>query len=104
MTAALLVSQAGAHLFLRAMGRSGVRALGGTGVQYVVWAAGSSGDLGRAEQVLKDRSAHVDTHSIHGMTAVEGHDPDGIVVMVCHPGPDQLPPDQLQIPARIYAW
>ena len=42
------------------------------------------------------------TRSHGGVTLAEGRDPDGIVVMICYPGPDQRPLREL--PARIYGW
>ena len=36
------------------------------------------------------------------VTAVEGRDPDDIVVMITYPGPDQAPLHEL--PVRIYGW
>jgi catechol 2,3-dioxygenase-like lactoylglutathione lyase family enzyme len=103
-TAALLVSATGAHLVLRAMGQSAVHPLGSAGVQYVVWSAAGEEDLSRIEQVLKSHSAHSETRTSYGVTVVEGRDPDGIPVMACYPGPDQLPADQQHLWTRIYAW
>lgn len=101
-TAALLISQAGSQLILRAVGETAMHALGGAGIQYLVWAAGSAEDLARCEQVLKRHSAYTETRSGHGLTAVEGRDPDRVSVMVCYPGPDAA---QLrELPVRIYAW
>jgi catechol 2,3-dioxygenase-like lactoylglutathione lyase family enzyme len=101
-TAALLSSADGAQLVLRAMGTTGAHALGGVGVQYVIWTAADDQDLRRCEQALQEHSAHRDTRSGGGVTAVEGRDPDDIVVMITYPGPDQAPADKL--PARIYGW
>jgi len=36
------------------------------------------------------------------LTAVEGRDPDGLVVVLVHLGPEQAPLTRL--PTRIYAW
>jgi hypothetical protein len=36
------------------------------------------------------------------VTAVEGRDPDGLVVLVVYPGPDQVPLHEL--PVRIYGY
>ena len=83
-TAALLNSPGGAGLILRALGETAPHPLGSVGVQYVVWTAAGEEDLAR------------------GLTVVEGRDPDDIVLMVSHPGPDQLPLREL--PVRIYAW
>jgi catechol 2,3-dioxygenase-like lactoylglutathione lyase family enzyme len=101
-TAALLTSQSGAQLILRSMGQNAPHALGGIGVQYVVWTAAGAGDLTRCERVLRERSAHVETRVSAGVSAVEGRDPDGTVVIVVYPGPDQVPLHEL--PVRIYGW
>jgi catechol 2,3-dioxygenase-like lactoylglutathione lyase family enzyme len=101
-TAALLTSPGGAQLYLRAMGATAAHPLGGVGVQYVTWIAAGEDELGRCEQALKNRSAFRDRHQLAGITAVEGHDPDGVVVMITYPGPDQSPVREL--PARIYGW
>jgi catechol 2,3-dioxygenase-like lactoylglutathione lyase family enzyme len=101
-TAALLGNAAGAGLILRAMGGAAPHALGAIGVQYVIWAAADAADLTRCERVLAGRGAYRETRSQDGVTVVEGRDPDDMVVMVSHPGPDQEPLRTL--PARIYGW
>jgi catechol 2,3-dioxygenase-like lactoylglutathione lyase family enzyme len=101
-TAALLIGAKRSQLILRAMGRGAEHALGGVGVQYVIWTADDADDLARCEKVLKDRSAWRDTRTTEHVTAVEGRDPDDIVVMITHPGPDQAPLHEL--PVRIYGW
>ena len=101
-TAALLGNAAGAGLILRAMGQAASHALGAIGVQYVVWAAADAADLTRCERALAGRDAYRETRSFDGVTVVEGRDPDDMVVMVSHPGPDQEPLRTL--PARIYGW
>jgi catechol 2,3-dioxygenase-like lactoylglutathione lyase family enzyme len=101
-TAALLTSPAGSQLILRAMGGHGGHALGGIGVQYLVWAAPSRDDLGRCEQVLKKHAVYRETRVTDHATAVEGRDPDDIMVLIVWPGPDQIPLREL--PVRIYSW
>jgi catechol 2,3-dioxygenase-like lactoylglutathione lyase family enzyme len=101
-TAALLLSSDGYQLILRAMGGGGVHSLGAVGVQYVIWTAADEEDLDRCERVLKELSAHRETRIGGPAKAVEGRDPDDIVVMVTYPGPDQMPLHEL--PVRIYGW
>jgi catechol-2,3-dioxygenase len=101
-TAALLTSAGGSHLILRAMGTGAVHPLGGVGVQYVIWTAADQEDLDRCERALKKRSAHIETRSGGPVHAVEGRDPDSVVVMVTHPGPGEEPLHKL--PSRIYSW
>jgi catechol 2,3-dioxygenase-like lactoylglutathione lyase family enzyme len=101
-TAALLASTSGSQLILRAMGSNASHPLGGVGVQYVIWSAAGQADLDRCEQVLKRRLAHRETRIAEGSTAVEGRDPDDMVVLIAYPGPDQAP--MRRLPARIYGW
>jgi catechol 2,3-dioxygenase-like lactoylglutathione lyase family enzyme len=101
-TAALLIGAKRSQLILRAMGRGAEHALGSVGVQYVIWTADDADDLARCEKVLKDRSAWRDSRTTEHVTAVEGRDPDDIVVMITYPGPDQAPLHEL--PVRIYGW
>jgi catechol-2,3-dioxygenase len=101
-TAALLVNDDGAELVLRAMGDNAQRALGGVGVQYVVWAVASRADLDRREQLLRDRSAYRQTRTDSGLIAVEGCDPDDIPVVIVHRAHGRAPLRTL--PLRIYAW
>ena len=101
-TAALLIGAKRSQLILRAMGRGAEHALGGVGVQYVIWTADDADDLARCEKVLKDHSAWRDSRTTGHVTAVEGRDPDDIVVMITYPGPDQAPLHEL--PVRIYGW
>lgn len=89
-TAALLVSSSGAQLILRAMGSNAVHPLGAVGVQYVVWTVAGLAALERCEQALRDRRAFRQTRASEGSTAVEGRDPDDLVVMITYPGPDQV--------------
>jgi catechol 2,3-dioxygenase-like lactoylglutathione lyase family enzyme len=101
-TAALLASEEGSHLILRAMGSHAGHALGSVGVQYVVWSAPDKQELDRCEQALKQRSAHRDTRSDGNALAVEGRDPDDITVMIAYPGPGEEAAPKL--PLRIYGW
>lgn len=101
-TAALLSGAGGSQLVLRSMGSNAAHALGSVGVQYVVWTAAGEEELRRCERVLKERSAHTETRAHSGAAAVEGRDPDGVVVMIAYPGPDLVPLREL--PVRIYGW
>ncbi|NUS11630.1 MAG: VOC family protein [Streptomyces sp.] len=102
-TAALLVGAGGAQLYLRVMGASGEHPLGAIGVQYVIWTADSPQDLERCERVLKQRSAHLSSReTADGVTMIEGRDPDGLPVVISHPGPQGNA--RQEIMARIYAW
>lgn len=101
-TAALLVSAGGTELILRSMGGNAPHPLGGVGVQYVIWTAASQEDLDRCEQVLRQRQAYRTSRTMDDVTAIEGRDPDDIVVMITYPGADKRPAHRL--PLRIYGW
>jgi catechol 2,3-dioxygenase-like lactoylglutathione lyase family enzyme len=101
-TACLLTSASGSQLILRAMGGGAVHSLGGVGVQYVIWTAADEADLDRCERALKELSAHRETRVGGPVKAVEGRDPDDIVVMIIYPGPNEAPLHEL--PVRIYGW
>jgi catechol 2,3-dioxygenase-like lactoylglutathione lyase family enzyme len=101
-TAALLVSDDGSWLILRAMGINAGHALGSVGVQYVSWNAADKEELDRSELALKQRSAHRETRSHGTAVAVEGRDPDEITVMIVYPGPGEG--EGAKLPLRIYGW
>jgi catechol 2,3-dioxygenase-like lactoylglutathione lyase family enzyme len=101
-TAALLSNAAGAQLIVRALGEGGAHPLGGLGVQYVVWAAGSKDDLDRCEQALRQRSAFRERRANDDALVVEGRDPDDLVLMVMFAQGDTA--RLRELPARIYAW
>lgn len=101
-TAALLGNTEGAQLVLRAMGSTASHTLGSLGVQYIVWTAAGHEDLDQCERLLRERSAFRERRSSDEVSAVEGRDPDDIVVMIIYPGPDKAPLRELS--ARIYAW
>ncbi len=101
-TASLLTSGSGSQLILRSMGGGAVHSLGGVGVQYVIWTAEDETALDRCERTLKELSAHRDTRIGGPVKAVEGRDPDDIVVLIIYPGPSQAPLHEL--PVRIYGW
>ena len=101
-TAALLASSNGTQLILRAMGGNAPHPLGSVGVQYVIWTAASADDLDRCEQALRQRQAYRTTRTLEDVAAIEGRDPDDIVVIITYPGPDKSPAHRL--PLRIYGW
>jgi catechol 2,3-dioxygenase-like lactoylglutathione lyase family enzyme len=101
-TACLLTSASGSQLILRSMGGGAVHSLGGVGVQYVIWTAADEQDLDRCERALKELSAHRETRVGGPVKAVEGRDPDDIVVLIIYPGPSEAPLHEL--PVRIYGW
>lgn len=101
-TAALLTSDEGLSLILRAAGPQAPHALGNLGVQYVAWVMPSMQDLDRCEQILRHRSAYRQRRTSGDFITVEGHDPDDLVVMLAYSENDR--PTVRELPARAYAW
>ena len=97
----ILLGPAGNRLVLRA--RAGAsRMPGSVGVQYLIWAARDAEDLDRCEKLLKARGALVSTALDHGVTVLEGRDPDNIPVILIYPaGPAS---GMTWLPARLYAY
>ena len=85
-SAALLVNADGFQLYLRKINKRAQHAVGGIGVQYVIWTAADNEDLRRCEQFLKDQSAHVRTQSADNFSLVEGRDPNGVPFVITYPG------------------
>jgi catechol 2,3-dioxygenase-like lactoylglutathione lyase family enzyme len=100
--AALLTGGDGSQLYLRSVGPRAPHTTGGIGIQCSVWTAPSEAELQRCEKVLKELNAHTTTHVAEEFSWVEGRDPNGVPVMVSHPGPGKA--IRHQIISRIYAW
>lgn len=98
--AALLVGPNGSQLYLRQVGDGDTPRNDGIGVQLVAWTAGSPEDLDRCAELLKERGAFERSDTTDGITVIEGRDPDGLPVLIAHPGPDQAPRHLLN--PRIY--
>lgn len=101
-TAALMVDGGGDQLYLRALGSNAPHALGGIGLQCMIWTAADAAEFARCEDVLRKREAHVTTGHAEGFDWVEGRDPSDVPVMVSFPGPDEV--TRQEIITRIYAW
>jgi catechol-2,3-dioxygenase len=101
-TAVLLGNGAGAQLVLRASGENAAHPLGGIGLQYVLWTVDSKEELDRCTQELRQLSAYRETRATQDAIAVEGHDPDDLVLLLAFTGEGQGLLREL--PARIYAW
>jgi catechol 2,3-dioxygenase-like lactoylglutathione lyase family enzyme len=57
-TAALSVAADGNQIYLREIGKRGSHSLGGLGLQYMLWSAGSAEDFARTEKVLARLCPH----------------------------------------------
>jgi len=89
--AALVVSPDGFQLYLRRTGHPGVRRVGEVGIDQLVWSVDSEAELHRIERRFRAHDASIYTATRHGITFLDGIDPDGIRVLITHPTPRQLP-------------
>ena len=89
--AALLLAPGGFQMYLMARGGRPEHPSGGIGHEFLMWAVDSPEALHQLAQVLRDCGHYVDTHSSGGVQFVEGHDPDGIRVVIAYPSPEQRP-------------
>jgi catechol 2,3-dioxygenase-like lactoylglutathione lyase family enzyme len=101
-TAALLGDDGGPQLVLRAFGENASHPLGSLGVQYLVWLTDSREELDGRADLLRKRSAYKQTYTVDDGVAVEGRDPDDLVLMLAYRSAGQ--PSLRSLPARVYAW
>jgi len=89
--AALLLSSGGFQIYLIGHGSRTPHLAGGIGLQYLIWAVDSADDLQVLERALRERGGRADTYQSGGVTFVSSRDPDGIRILMAHPGPDKCP-------------
>jgi hypothetical protein len=89
--AALLLAPGGFQIYLIGRSARTPHPSGGIGPQYLIWAVDSADDLQMLEQALRGYGRLTDTYTSGGVNFVVGRDPDGIRIMMAHPGPDKLP-------------
>lgn len=88
--AALLTGPNGSQLYLRQADDHSM-ARDGLGVHWVAWTAGDAHDLDRCSEMFRERGAYVGRETTEGITSVEGRDPDGLPVIIVHPGAEHAP-------------
>lgn len=98
--AALLLTPGGFQIYLMAREAGEEHPAGGIGHESLMWAVDTPEALEHFAQRLRDRGHYVDTHTSGGVQFVEGHDPDGIRVVIAHPSPQQHPRSVLD--SRFY--
>jgi CBS domain-containing protein len=98
---ALLVGPDGSQLYLYQVGGGPADDREAVGFHLVAWTAGSADDLDRCEELLKQRGAYERRDTSEGFARVEGHDPDGLPVLISYPGPDRAP--RHMISPRVYS-
>jgi catechol 2,3-dioxygenase-like lactoylglutathione lyase family enzyme len=89
--AALLLAPGGFQIYLIGRSARTPHASGGIGPQYLIWAVNSADDLQELEQALRQYGRVTDTYTSGGVTFIAGRDPDGIRILMAHPGPDKFP-------------
>lgn len=99
--AALLLTPGGFQMYLIAKGSRAQHPSGGIGHEFLMWSTDSVEGLEHFERVLRDCGSYKSTHTTGGVRFVEGHDPDGIRVVIAHPSPEQLPRSVLS--PRLYS-
>jgi catechol 2,3-dioxygenase-like lactoylglutathione lyase family enzyme len=90
----------GPRLYLRGIASAGRRSAS-IGIQYGIWALESEDHLERAELWLRERDALGWKQQFHGVTVVEGRDPDRLAVVVHFPSLTGYPDE---IFSRIYNY
>ena len=89
--AALLLAPGGFQIYLIGRSARTPHPSGGIGPQYLIWAVNSADDLHELEQALRRYGRITHTYISGGVTFIAGRDPDGIRILMAHPGPDRLP-------------
>ena len=89
--AALLLAPGGFQIYLIGRSARTPHPSGGIGPQYLIWAVNSADDLHELEQALRRYGRITHTYISGGVTFIAGRDPDGIRILMAHPGPDKLP-------------
>jgi catechol 2,3-dioxygenase-like lactoylglutathione lyase family enzyme len=97
----LLGGTDGGRVMLREQPKA-VRVASGIGVQYLIWDVSNPEELDRCENLLKSWGAHVATEVVDGVKLVEGHDPDGLVVLLSYPVAPRA--KMTKLPERLYAY
>jgi catechol 2,3-dioxygenase-like lactoylglutathione lyase family enzyme len=100
--AALLLAPGGFQIYLIGHSARTPHPSGGIGPQYLIWAVNSAEDLRKLEQALQGYGRYIDTYTSGGVTFLRGRDPDGIRILMAHPGPDKLP--RSIIGPHLYRW
>jgi catechol 2,3-dioxygenase-like lactoylglutathione lyase family enzyme len=98
--AALLLAPGGFQIYLIGRSARTPHPSGGIGPQFLIWAVNSADDLQQLEQALRRYGRTTHTYTSGGVTFIAGWDPDGIRILMAHPGPDKLP--RSVIGAQLY--
>jgi catechol 2,3-dioxygenase-like lactoylglutathione lyase family enzyme len=97
---ALLLAPGGFQIYLIGRSARTPHPSGGIGMQYLIWAVDSADDLHVMELALRRHGRVIDSYTSGGVTFLAGRDPDGIRILMAHPGPDKLP--RSVVGSRLY--
>jgi catechol 2,3-dioxygenase-like lactoylglutathione lyase family enzyme len=89
--AALMLAPGGFQIYLIGRSARTPHPSGGIGPQFLIWAVNSAGDLQELERALRRFGRITHTYTSGGVTFLAGRDPDGIRILMAHPGPDKVP-------------
>jgi catechol 2,3-dioxygenase-like lactoylglutathione lyase family enzyme len=98
--ASLLLAPGGFQIYLIERSARTPHTSGGIGPQYLIWAVHSADHLQELDQALRRYGRVTHTYTSGGVTFIAGRDPDGIRILMAHPGPDKLP--RAVIGAQLY--
>jgi catechol 2,3-dioxygenase-like lactoylglutathione lyase family enzyme len=98
--AALLLAPGGFQIYLIGRCARAPHPSGGIGPQFLIWAVHSADDLQELDQTLRRYGRVTHTYTSGGVTFIASRDPDGIRILMAHPGPDKLP--RSVIGAQLY--
>jgi extradiol dioxygenase family protein len=93
---ALLLTPQGFEIYLHQKDEFHSHAAGALGVHRIMWATDSQSDMQRITDRLRAYDSVVFSHTVQGMTILEGIDPDEFRVIVAYPTPRRLPRTALQ--------
>ena len=88
---ALLLTPKGFEIYLHQKDELHGRSAGALGVRHLMWATDNQSDLQRITERLRSYDSTAFSHTVQGITVLEGTDPDGCRVIVAYPNPSQLP-------------
>jgi catechol 2,3-dioxygenase-like lactoylglutathione lyase family enzyme len=98
--AALLLASGGFQIYLIGRSARTPHPSGGIGPQYLIWAVNSADHLRDLDRALRRYGRLTHGYTSGGVTFIAGRDPDGIRILMAHPGPDELP--RSVIGAQLY--
>jgi catechol-2,3-dioxygenase len=88
---ALLLTPKGFEIYLLQKEEPHTHGAGALGVHHLMWATDSQSAMQRITDRLRAYDSAVYSHTVEGMTILEGIDPDGLRVIVAYPTPRWLP-------------